>query len=66
MNMPGFTAEASLDKTNRCYCLIGTSNSLAGKGEVVPQPACAWDLNDGCYYCYNIRTSQRRRMFCAA
>jgi hypothetical protein len=37
MNIPGFTAEASVYKTPGNYQMAGTPNDLAGKRGVVPQ-----------------------------
>jgi len=37
MNMPGFTAEASLYKPSERYKMVGTLATLAGSAEVVPQ-----------------------------
>jgi hypothetical protein len=40
MNMPGFTAEASLYKTSEHYKAVGTPDVLAGGVEIVPQQFC--------------------------
>jgi hypothetical protein len=37
MNIPGFTAEASVYKTSGNYQMTGTANDLAGNRGVVPQ-----------------------------
>ena len=37
MNMPGFTAQASLYKTGVHFRMAETRNALAGKGDVLPQ-----------------------------
>jgi len=37
INMPGFTAEASLYKTNGHYLIAGTPNDLVGSRRVLPQ-----------------------------
>ena len=37
MNMPGFTAEASLYKTSRHHWVYGAANELAGDRGVLPQ-----------------------------
>ncbi|HEV2915790.1 MAG TPA: hypothetical protein VGX92_21085 [Pyrinomonadaceae bacterium] len=37
MNIPGFTAEASLDKTSKRYQMVGVSDVLVDGREVIPQ-----------------------------
>jgi len=56
MRMPGFTAEASLYKTNERYHMLGTLDRLTGCGDVnnqrlkSVQPAASIYV-DGLYYC---------------
>ena len=47
MNMPGFTAEASLGGMSRRYLLAGTGGALAGGEGVVPQatPVPDWIMD---------------------
>lgn len=42
MNMPGFTAEASLPKTGERYRILGTLNPSPSHETVVPQ-YCGWE-----------------------
>jgi len=51
MNMPRFTAEASLPKTREPYRMLRTLNPSASHGEVVPQlRLCQWECDD--YTCW--------------
>ncbi len=46
MNMPGFTAETSLYRTNTNYGMAGAYAVLPGAGGVVPQARACGPCND--------------------
>jgi hypothetical protein len=48
MNLPGFTAEASLYKSSKTYQMTLTSASLSNSSEVIPQRYC---YRRGCLFC---------------
>jgi hypothetical protein len=50
MNIPGFTAEASVYKNPGNYQMAGTPNDLAGNRGVVPQmSAPCWKMYRNCF-----------------
>ena len=52
MNMPGFTAEASLHKAGGHYSMAGTPNAWAGSRAVLPQLAQdVWTTDKVCEAC---------------
>ena len=53
MRLPGFTAEASLFKTDESYRLIGDRAGGGGAQAVIPQLTCCFPNALGCVCCYN-------------
>jgi hypothetical protein len=50
MKIPRFTADASLNITNRSYLRVATDRFLTGDGEIVPQQTHDYCFFTGQYY----------------
>ena len=54
MRLPGFTAEASLFKTDKPYRLTGAWAGGSGGQAVIPQTVQCWPIWGGHFVCCNL------------
>lgn len=55
MNIPGFTAEASLDQSDNDYMMTAASSEWSSRDQVVPQKPIILDgfcIGNGSYCCF--------------